>query len=222
MTITTDSPIYQKAFEQYLRRGTPMEISLKAMTARRETTASHSTTLYIWRTAGDNKVRPSHASNEGKIFRWDSPPPTGNPGDAINCRCTAEPYVSPFLPNDPTNNDPPLDPVYPELLLIPFLRIPRLIAAWRAWLLARRASREWQLSKNKSSEKWANQIEQGNWTPEKITDTIKFGIPHKAIDKKTGELATRYQLGNRFVVRIDKTGDIIQVSRPNMKPEVFK
>lgn len=68
-----------------------MEISLKAMTVRTETTANHSTALYIWRTAGDNKVRASYEANDGKIFRWDSPPPTGNPGDAINCRCTAQP-----------------------------------------------------------------------------------------------------------------------------------
>ena len=93
MNITTDSPLYQKAFEQYLRRGTPIEVSLKAlMTKAAETSDNHSTPLYIWRTVGDDQVRDSHAANEGKIFRWDNPPDTGNPGDAINCRCTAEPY----------------------------------------------------------------------------------------------------------------------------------
>jgi len=222
MNITTDSHIYQKAFEQYLRKGIPIQISLKAlMTKAAETRASHTTTHYIWRTTGDDKVRPSHAANEGKIFAWAKPPATGHSGEDYNCRCTAEPYISPFLPNDPTINDPPLDPVYPELLLIPFLRIPRLILAWRAWVLARRASREWQLSKTKSSQKWANQLEKGGWTPEKITQTIRNGSAHKAENKRTGEPATRYQLGDRFVVRDDKTGDILQVSRPNMKPEVF-
>jgi hypothetical protein len=91
MTITTHSPIYQKAFEQYLRRGTPIEISLKRMMKALETSDNHTTALYIWRTAGDDKVRPSHAANEGKIFAWANPPDTGNPGEDYNCRCTAEP-----------------------------------------------------------------------------------------------------------------------------------
>ncbi|MFO0389456.1 MAG: phage minor head protein [Alphaproteobacteria bacterium] len=36
-------------------------------------------TQYIWRTAGDDKVRPSHATNDGQVFSWDDPPPTGHP-----------------------------------------------------------------------------------------------------------------------------------------------
>lgn len=212
MHITTDSPIYQKAFEQYLRRGTPIELSIKMLTARRETTANHSTTHYIWRTAGDDKVRASHAANNGQTFAWDNPPPTGNPGDAVNCRYVAILTLPP---------EPGLEPVYPELLLLPLLRIPRLIIAWRAWVLERRVSREWQLSKTKSTQKWANQLEKGGWTPDKIIQTIRNGTAHKAINKSTGTPATRYQLGDRFVVRDNTTGDILQVSRPNMKAEIF-
>lgn len=78
------TPAYHKAFIRYLRKGTPIELSLKA---------EHPTTHYIWRTAGDGKVRASHAANEGKIFAWDNPPPTGNPGEDYNCRCTAEAYI---------------------------------------------------------------------------------------------------------------------------------
>ena len=45
---------------------------------------------YEWQTSLDERVRPTHRANEGKIFRWDSPPPiTGHPGHDINCRCTA-------------------------------------------------------------------------------------------------------------------------------------
>lgn len=41
---------------------------------------------YQWATAGDERVRPSHAEKEGRIFSWDNPPAdTGNPGDDINC-----------------------------------------------------------------------------------------------------------------------------------------
>jgi SPP1 gp7 family putative phage head morphogenesis protein len=47
---------------------------------------------YQWQTAGDERVRPTHADNDGKVFSWDDPPAdTGNPGDDINCRCVAIP-----------------------------------------------------------------------------------------------------------------------------------
>ncbi len=82
-----ETSAYRKAFIQYLRKGTAIDISLKA--AANE----HATTHYIWRTQGDDKVRASHAANNGKIFAWDNPPETGHPGEDYNCRCTAEPYV---------------------------------------------------------------------------------------------------------------------------------
>ncbi len=47
---------------------------------------------YEWQTAGDERVRPTHAAHDGKTFRWDNPPDdTGNPGEDINCRCVALP-----------------------------------------------------------------------------------------------------------------------------------
>jgi len=45
---------------------------------------------YIWRTRGDNKVRSEHADRDGKTFEWNDPPEGGNPGEAPNCRCSAE------------------------------------------------------------------------------------------------------------------------------------
>lgn len=49
---------------------------------------------YVWRTAEDGKVRDSHASKNGKTFRWDSPPKdTGHPGNDIQCRCVAQPII---------------------------------------------------------------------------------------------------------------------------------
>lgn len=49
---------------------------------------------YRWRTARDDRVRPTHAANEGKIFSWKKPPVvTGHPRTEPNCRCTAEPYI---------------------------------------------------------------------------------------------------------------------------------
>lgn len=58
-------------------------------------------TTYVWRTARDERVRgnpdgkypdadPSHWDREGQVFSWDDPPEDGQPGQAINCRCSAE------------------------------------------------------------------------------------------------------------------------------------
>lgn len=48
---------------------------------------------YEWVTSKDERVRESHKQNNGKIFRWDSPPPTGHPGEEIQCRCVAKPII---------------------------------------------------------------------------------------------------------------------------------
>ena len=54
---------------------------------------------YTWQTAGDERVRESHAENDGQLFSFDEGAPIdddgtlGNPGDAVNCRCVALPYV---------------------------------------------------------------------------------------------------------------------------------
>jgi SPP1 gp7 family putative phage head morphogenesis protein len=115
--ISTRSPLYQKAFEQYLRKGTPVDIAIKALLKAQANETPH----YIWRTSGDDKVRPSHAANEGRVFAWNNPPDTGNPGEAPNCRCTAEPYYGPY--------DPPIEPVYPELIFLPLARLGKILGA---------------------------------------------------------------------------------------------
>lgn len=60
---------------------------------------------YYWDTSGDGKVRPCHKELDGKLFRYDNPPPmwymtkagkkyTGrrcNPGEDYQCRCIAKP-----------------------------------------------------------------------------------------------------------------------------------
>ena len=55
-------------------------------------------TGYIWRTSADERVREDHKANDGKRFNWNSPPSTGHPGEAVNCRCIAEPDMSTVLP----------------------------------------------------------------------------------------------------------------------------
>jgi uncharacterized protein with gpF-like domain len=66
---------------------------------------------YRWMTAEDERVRgdpsgkypdadPSHYDYERMdngmgpgVFRWDSPPEDGHPGQGINCRCVAQPII---------------------------------------------------------------------------------------------------------------------------------
>ena len=53
---------------------------------------------YLWRTVGDDRVRPGHEILEGHYFDWDNPPVIdeygnrGHPGMTYNCRCHAEPF----------------------------------------------------------------------------------------------------------------------------------
>jgi SPP1 gp7 family putative phage head morphogenesis protein len=54
---------------------------------------------YVWKTAGDWKVRPSHRRLEGSVQRWDTPPLSdppdhhSHPGQIFNCRCVALPII---------------------------------------------------------------------------------------------------------------------------------
>ena len=52
---------------------------------------------YIWRTTGDERVRPEHVARNGETFSWSDPPADGHPGEPINCRCTAEPVFADVL-----------------------------------------------------------------------------------------------------------------------------
>lgn len=51
-------------------------------------------TGYVWRTAKDSDVRPSHRAMEGSFVKWDAPPRldgmTGHAGALPNCRCYPE------------------------------------------------------------------------------------------------------------------------------------
>ena len=113
----TETSKYKQAFIRYLRKGGSIGLPTKdAVNPHHE--------YYVWQTAGDQKVRPSHAANDGRIFSWDNPPPTGNPGEDFGCRCTAAPFLGEI---SSLVDDPPIDPVYPESLIIPLLRGGRLL-----------------------------------------------------------------------------------------------
>ncbi len=51
-------------------------------------------THYKWQTSGDERVRTTHESNDGKIFAWNDPPATGHPGQDVQCRCVAIPVFN--------------------------------------------------------------------------------------------------------------------------------
>ena len=52
---------------------------------------------YFWRTMRDVRVRPEHVVRDGRRFSWEKPPMGGAPGEAINCRCYADPDFSKLL-----------------------------------------------------------------------------------------------------------------------------
>lgn len=93
--------------EEIMRSG-EVTASRATMIARTETARAASTFTearaqhigskgYIWRTAHDSDVRPSHKKMEGKYVSWDNPPTldklTGHAGCLPNCRCYPEPVI---------------------------------------------------------------------------------------------------------------------------------
>jgi SPP1 gp7 family putative phage head morphogenesis protein len=55
-------------------------------------------TQYIWETAGDERVRETHAALDGSIQSWDTPPEVApgryeHPGGDYQCRCVAIPVI---------------------------------------------------------------------------------------------------------------------------------
>lgn len=105
------------AFESYMRHGRVPEaysriaavaseakalntdVSLDALEPSR-LPAGRPTTHYVWRTAGDGRVRGSHVARNGQIFAWVNPPEHGHPGHEPNCRCWPEPYYgNPAVPD---------------------------------------------------------------------------------------------------------------------------
>jgi SPP1 gp7 family putative phage head morphogenesis protein len=52
---------------------------------------------FIWRTAGDERVREEHQELDGQEFQYSDPPSEGLPGEPIQCRCYAEPVLGAIL-----------------------------------------------------------------------------------------------------------------------------
>lgn len=74
------------------------EVSRTATELTRARAEHVGSTHFIWRTAGDSDVRPTHRALNGKVFRWDDPPECDPghhalPGAIWNCRCYPEPLL---------------------------------------------------------------------------------------------------------------------------------
>lgn len=52
---------------------------------------------YTWKTALDERVRPTHQAREGKSYDWADADDEIIPGEEINCRCYASPNVDELL-----------------------------------------------------------------------------------------------------------------------------
>ena len=48
---------------------------------------------FKWKTAEDDRVRPTHQVLDNQVFLWTAPPSIGIPGEPIQCRCVAIPYI---------------------------------------------------------------------------------------------------------------------------------
>lgn len=66
--------------------------------------AAAGVTEFIWRSSGDGWVRETHEEANGKTFKWSEGAPdtgfygeSGLPGQAGNCRCTAEPVLPAWM-----------------------------------------------------------------------------------------------------------------------------
>lgn len=96
------------ALVEEIRRSGEVTASRATMIARTATSStaealvetrakSIGSTGYIWRTARDGDVRPSHKAMEGKFVAWNDPPTldgyTAHAGCFANCRCRVEPVL---------------------------------------------------------------------------------------------------------------------------------
>lgn len=49
---------------------------------------------YEWMKSGKLHPRREHVARDGKVYRWDTPPPGGHPGSEPNCGCKGRAYLN--------------------------------------------------------------------------------------------------------------------------------
>lgn len=167
---------------------------------------------YVWVSMDDEKVRPSHAANDGKIFSFDNPPDTGHPGHDYNCRCGAAPIQV-------AGSGKIVIEIIKQLLSKSSKKVGQASGKVRKNPVVRgekapkggRKDTEWSFDKNKSRTRWENQKKKRGWTDEEITKAIKDGDAYPAENFRTNKPATLYEHNGKYVIRDDTTKEIIQI-----------
>lgn len=152
---------------------------------------------YIWRTSGDDKVRPDHKALNWTVRNWENSP---DPGEEINCRCWAWPV------------EEGLRPVYPEFLLIPALKAGRIVASIRGYFAFFR--------KSGATAHGNQRAKQRGISDKEIREAIRSAKKSGNVETKTGKYGTsqNHYKGKNGVTVIEETegknaGKIITVWR---------
>ena len=195
---------------------------------------------FIWHAS--STACPICAPLDGLIFSWEDGTAPGETHP--NCQCSAEPLPDDG-PNDPPIE--PVYPLETLLAILigagtawkigseivrrteepaptqqqpkPQEKPPEKPTTGKEPPPGGRTNTKWELGGHKSESKWESQMSKRGWDKEKITDTIKNGKEYPAPNKVNPEnTATRYERDGQFVVRDDRTGEILQISGPGFEP----
>lgn len=82
---------------------------------------------FTWQGGDGENSCDNCGAHSGQVFRWDE---NAGPPGCDHCQCSAEPYI----------DDPPIEPVYPELTILPALRAIRLVV--QQWERLQRARQQ--------------------------------------------------------------------------------
>lgn len=174
-----DKEIFEalKAFQKdYALKSTgelrPDDENVQAINKALQTTEG----VYMWHTVNDDNVRDAHKDFHNTIRDWSNSP---DPGEDFNCRCWAE-----VLKSDIDYiYDPPLEHVYPELLLIPILRIGKILRIIGS--LLNNPSK-----KNNYTNHGSLRSSQRKISPKDIQDAIKSAKETGNVTTKVGKYGT--------------------------------
>ena len=164
---------------------------------------------YIWQTAEDERVRETHAANNGKEFAWADPPAaTGHPGEDIQCRCVALPVLTPPAAAPP--GTPPADIVRPQTGLEARDAIGRM--STDAELKLERANDEWRRINRERLLTSRRRYDVPEGTPEweaLTDDLLRLEQQTFAADQAIGQAATELQdLRKRVISEVLEHGDV--------------
>ncbi len=175
----------------------PDDETLAALNAANETAPDGA---YIWRIVEDGKARAEHAKLNGTVRSFADAP---DPGDDFNCRCWAEP-----VPRTTANiYDPPIEPVYPELVFLPFYRLGRKAIAIATQVLRSVKSTRRSIKNEKITEHGKFRLDQRKISQLEISEAIRSAKETGRIVTKTGKYGTPQNVytGSNGITVIEET-----------------